>query len=248
MMIFYSLVPYLVGFVFLVEFLAFGNLVPLTRLLVLGVISITNEVIFKNLLKQHRPEGSCLYFLSFGMPSGHAASSIGLLTYLLLEQSVYHPNIICGVTCQKREQQNGYSFKWGYGWQKQSDHDQPQNMSETTYNVAADEENTASPDPLLNNSQESDTRSYAPSVLGKLTHHLHALGYFVLLFPVPFSRVYLHDHFFAQVLYGSLIGIAAATMWYLGLVRNCGMRIIEWRTSEWGKWWGLKLGWEEGFF
>lgn len=60
--VFYSLVPYLLGFVYLVEFLAFGNLVPLSRLVILGVIAITNEVIFKNLVKQNRPEGSCLYF------------------------------------------------------------------------------------------------------------------------------------------------------------------------------------------
>ena len=68
MSIFYGIVPYVLGFVFIVEFLAFGNLVPLARLLVLGVIAIVNDFIFKNLFEQHRPHGSCLYFLSFGMP------------------------------------------------------------------------------------------------------------------------------------------------------------------------------------
>jgi len=65
---FYSLVPYILGFVYLVEFLAIGNLVPLGRLVVLGVISVVNELIFKKILQQNRPDGSCLYFLSFGMP------------------------------------------------------------------------------------------------------------------------------------------------------------------------------------
>lgn len=66
--ILYSLVPYLLGFVYLVMFLAFGSLVSLTRFVVLGVIAAVNEGVFKQLVRQNRPEGSCLYFLSFGMP------------------------------------------------------------------------------------------------------------------------------------------------------------------------------------
>ena len=68
MSVIYSIVPYLMGFVYLVLFLASGDLVPLTRLVVFGVISMMNEVIFKQLIQQKRPEGSCLYFTSFGMP------------------------------------------------------------------------------------------------------------------------------------------------------------------------------------
>ena len=50
------------------------------------------------------------------MCSGHAATSIGLLTYLLLEVFVYHPNLACGLSCQKKDQLNTYTFAWGYGW------------------------------------------------------------------------------------------------------------------------------------
>lgn len=65
--IFYGLVPYLC-IVYLPLFLLTGDLVPLTRLVVLGMISIINEGIIKHLIEQPRPTGSCLYFLSFGMP------------------------------------------------------------------------------------------------------------------------------------------------------------------------------------
>ena len=39
----------------------------------------------------------------YTMPSGHAATSIGLMTYILLEMFVCHPNMLCGLTCQKRD-------------------------------------------------------------------------------------------------------------------------------------------------
>jgi hypothetical protein len=65
--IFYGLVPYLC-IVYLPLFLLTGDLVPLTRLVVLGMIAIINEGIIKHLIEQPRPTGSCLYFLSFGMP------------------------------------------------------------------------------------------------------------------------------------------------------------------------------------
>ena len=65
--IFYGLVPYLC-IVYLPLFLASGDLVPLTRLVLLGTIAIINEGVVKKLIDQPRPAGSCLYFLSFGMP------------------------------------------------------------------------------------------------------------------------------------------------------------------------------------
>ena len=49
--------------------------------------------------------------------SGHSATSIGLLAYLLLELLVYHPNLIYGLACQRNGQLNAYTYKSGYGWQ-----------------------------------------------------------------------------------------------------------------------------------
>ena len=61
MSIFYGLMPYLFAFIYVILFLTFGDLVSLSRLVVLGVISIVNDT-------QYRPTGSCLYFSSYGMP------------------------------------------------------------------------------------------------------------------------------------------------------------------------------------
>jgi len=68
MSIFYGLMPYLFAFIYVIMFLTFGDLVSLSRLVVLGVISIVNDGILKQFFSQHRPEGSCLYFSSYGMP------------------------------------------------------------------------------------------------------------------------------------------------------------------------------------
>lgn len=185
---------------------------------------------------------------------------------------VYHPNIMFGLTCQKRGEQlqNAYSFVWGYGWQKQinivadgGDDDaadvsvnveSPQGASDAAVldSVAIDinessvvgrngdngieESNDPSPQPLMESSSSpcSDTRS-------KWIYHWYAFGYILLLFPVPFSRVYLHDHLKTQVLAGSCIGIVAGMLWYLCFVRFCGGKIMRWRSnSQWAKWWGLK--------
>ena len=66
--LFYSLVPYLLVLAFAVHFLALGTLLPLKRLGLIWFISLVNEGILKNIIRQHRSMGSCLYFHSFGMP------------------------------------------------------------------------------------------------------------------------------------------------------------------------------------
>ena len=55
------------------------------------------------------------------MPSGHAATSIGLLTYLLLELFVYHPNLFGGLSCC-REEGERYLYVLGYGWVRREQH------------------------------------------------------------------------------------------------------------------------------
>ena len=91
-MVFYSIVPYLLG-VFLAAALVFaGDTATLSCLALFGLTTLVNEAVFKKLVQQRRPPGSCLYFHGFGMPSGHAAGSIGQLTYLLLETWVDRPD------------------------------------------------------------------------------------------------------------------------------------------------------------
>ena len=64
---FYGIVPY-VGVLYLLLFLAMGDIAYLTRLVIWGMIAVLNEEVFKNLFDQRRPTGSCLYFESYGMP------------------------------------------------------------------------------------------------------------------------------------------------------------------------------------
>ena len=68
MAIFYSLIPYLLQMYFGIHFLAWGNIVSLTRLGIMLFLSVVNDAILKNVLKQPLPIGSCLYFHSYGMP------------------------------------------------------------------------------------------------------------------------------------------------------------------------------------
>jgi membrane-associated phospholipid phosphatase len=248
--LFYSLVPYLMVFIYSLSFLITGNIVPLTRLLVLGILALINEAIVKQFVQQSRPVGSCLYFKSFGMPSGHSASSIGLLTYLLLEIFLFHPNLMCGLTCQKqRHGDEIYYFAWGCGWQKRKKHDTIGINNAPNTPLSADIElglnhNMAI---AMNENEEDNSsptnRDSANFLQGRWTYHLYAFFYCLLLLPVPFSRVYLHDHSKEQVLFGSIEGILGASFWYLCVIRMIGVRFMKWWSkSSCAKWFGLKFG------
>ena len=84
-MILWSLVPYLAVVVLISTTLLLRSTAALSPLGLFLSIVILNEGVVKRVLRSPRPIGSCMYGQSYGMPSGHAASSIGLLTYLLLE-------------------------------------------------------------------------------------------------------------------------------------------------------------------
>ena len=193
---------------------------------------------------------TCLAFHS--MHSGHAETSIGLLTYILLEMFVMHPNILCGLTCQNHNANStSYTFELGYGWiikhnSSESDMEQPMQQStqqrqdeETGEATALD--NETSETALLPNKEASST--------SKWFCHVCALLYTIILLPVPFSRVYLHDHYSDQVLIGGFIGILVSTLCYLGLMRGLRLhdKLNRFASGEWGQWWDVKSGWDWGF-
>ena len=65
----YSLLcPYLIGIYYICKFLSCGNVIVLTRLGMIVFASLINDILFKNIIHQYRPLGSCLYFDSYGMP------------------------------------------------------------------------------------------------------------------------------------------------------------------------------------
>ena len=84
-MIFWSIVPYAMFFMLFAAFLYAGDTSSLSLIALMGLLVICNEGLLKHSINQKRPPGSCLYFKSYGMPSGHAATSIGMMTSMLLE-------------------------------------------------------------------------------------------------------------------------------------------------------------------
>jgi membrane-associated phospholipid phosphatase len=163
LMIAYGLVPYALAVVLVGWLLHAAHTTSLACVGLIVVITALNEGLIKHLFEQHRPMGSCLYFRSFGMPSGHATGSIGMLVYCLLETWVDRPDTPTG-------------------------------------------------------------RKAAASVALLLS-----LG------PVPYSRVYLHDHYPGQVLAGAVEGAVYAVLWFGFMYTSGGARLGRWVESGAGK-------------
>ena len=93
-MVLWSLVPYALPVGLAASLLYVGDSFSLSCVALFLLLVTLNEGLLKHLVAQPRPPGSCLYFTSTGMPSGHATTSIGMLTYLLLETCAHtrsHP-------------------------------------------------------------------------------------------------------------------------------------------------------------
>jgi len=250
----YSLVPYLLLTYFAFHFLVMGDVVSISRLGLMGFASLMNDVLLKNLVDQPRPTGSCLYFHSYGMPSGHAATSIGLLTYMLLELLLHHPNLFgknhmstgesYGVGNEEGElsPDANLSFAWGFGWQKRSGGSES-NGVEAMVLASSSRERLAS---LLPPSHESAEAISVPVVAtnldptscdtilnqhqechlqSKWLHHYYALLWTAILLPVPLTRIYLHDHTPMQVIVGSFVGIILGNIWYFCIIRGVLSRL-----------------------
>lgn len=203
----------------------------------------------------HLTELDFLYFVY--VFSGHSESSIGLMTYVLLEMFIYHPDILCGLTCQKSDSGVNYNFKLGYGWIKSnpesdSGMDEPLNSSQDEETGEAtgaiNNYGPTNEDDATNNSK-NDTNASTLSSKSKWFCHICALLYIIIFLPVPFSRVYLHDHYTDQVLVGAGIGILVSTICYFGIMRGCGLydRMSRFGNNEWGEWWGVCSNWDYGF-
>uniref|UniRef100_A0A7S2EA90 Phosphatidic acid phosphatase type 2/haloperoxidase domain-containing protein n=1 Tax=Trieres chinensis TaxID=1514140 RepID=A0A7S2EA90_TRICV len=92
-MIFWSFVPYAMGVIIIASFIWAMDTCSLFFLMLLGIVAVVNEFILKKIMSQSRPTGSCLYFDSHGMPSGHSAISIGILFYSILEIFIDRPGL-----------------------------------------------------------------------------------------------------------------------------------------------------------
>jgi len=81
--IFYGYVPVLVVFVAVVELLATRGTRELFFVIFVGFASLTNELIFKRIVAEGRPIGSCN--VTCGMPSSHATFSIGFFVLMFCD-------------------------------------------------------------------------------------------------------------------------------------------------------------------
>ena len=177
--------------------------------------------------------------------SGHAETSIGLLAYILLEMFTYHPNIICGLSCQ-RDNSRQYSFQLGFGWIRgintntidSSVIEQPLQLSQHDVEEG-----------YINDECQAErigVNAFPSS--SKWSCHICALLYTIIFLPVPFSRIYLHDHYRDQVLIGAFVGIIVSTLGYLGLMRGLDLygKMSKFSQGNWGQWWGLRSDWNWG--
>ena len=179
-------------------------------------------------------------FIKSMLRSGHAATSIGLLTYMLLEFLFHLPDLSGKTNACVRENSNvegvnsespsgmgmQYSFVLGYGWRNSCKATENNNLEanmlsrddvrEMFHSVS---ESSAPTETTLLDQWLCSTICVNP-VTPQCHHYFHALLWIIFLLPVPLSRVYLHDHSVLQILTGSMVGITLGTSWYFCIIRG----------------------------
>ena len=153
---------------------------------------------------------------------------------------------MCGIACRKSREDR--AFVRGYGWRavppSSGDGNDDGAISDAPSGlvVVRIHDDYAIEEGGVEDIPESSSSMVPPNRMGRWAQHIHALCYVLLLLPVPFSRVYLHDHTRDQVLAGSGLGIIISTVWYTCFVRNCGYELMNgWGRTNCGMWWGLKF-------
>jgi hypothetical protein len=230
-----------------------------------SVIRHSRSFAWISFLKYSQQNMTCHAFLLYYY-SGHACTSIGLLTFILLELFVDHPNLFgrrhttMTLNCDDEEVYLHRTFAWGYGWQKeshQSESNSPEPVESPYLEIAENDDRQMSPVPSSN--LMSTTRiPNASSLVHKSNWILHyySILWIVLLLPIPLSRVYLHDHTAMQVLVGSFVGVILGTVCRFCIVRGrlCRSGNVNSRTMmelvvncRFGKWIGLNFGVDEGW-
>lgn len=181
--IIYGYIPYIIAAITILEFLVRRGTRELSSVLFLGFVTIFNELIFKNLVKQPRPERSCL--TSCGMPSGHSTMSSALLTMCLLDTALrvsYRPD----QDVLARAVRRGGISMWRFACRFL--------LHEFVHKFT-----------LLPLTSWDE--------LSQVEGVLYSSVWFLLLFPIPIARTVTYDHTTEQVMWGSLIGFLEACCW-----------------------------------
>lgn len=165
------------------------------------IIVALNELVFKALARQERPQGSCI--LSCGFPSGHSTMAFGFFVLCFLDASYrVMPKVPLTVDAARDEarvmqgrRRRGQSF-----------------MGMTAREWLWVDLRAWTLMPLT-----------AADILTSWDFTLYIFMWAVLLIPVPMSRIILKDHSPGQATIGALIGTVEAMVWF-GCVRHFFLR------------------------
>jgi len=167
-------------------------------LVFVGIMTGFNELVFKRLAMEPRPDRSCNH--SCGFPSGHSMMSCGFFMLMFLD-AVFRtmPRVPLNLADAREYELATSGRKTIFGW--------------TLREIAvSDFRAWATFMPL--------SRAHT---LNQADFCCFALAWGVLLLPVPFSRLVLNDHTPKQVLAGSALGMFEA-MLYFGVIRSTQQR------------------------
>jgi hypothetical protein len=194
--VFYSLIPWFVVIVNVLEVLCRRGTKQLSFLLFVGVITVVNEFVVKQLVAEPRPGangllvdgrgvsvGSCS--VKCGMPSSHCTMSVGFLMLVLFD-GVY------------RVVPSKASLSFGV-----------ESTSDNEFSIK----------------KWMSTTPLAPCMTMTHREFLGFLIFWsALLAPVPLSRIKLYDHSVNQVAIGCVLGLVYAFSWFvmtMYVVRKC---------------------------
>ena len=154
----------------------------------------TNEIVFKNIWKEPRPEHSCS--ISCGMPSGHSAMSTGYFMLMFLDAACrVMPKVPMSTESAKGTLVASESHESG------------------SFNQGAHEwKNAASRLPSMIPMSSADT-------MDTFEYIVFIVFWGCVLLPVPLSRVIVRDHTAYQAAVGCFMGLIQASVWFC-LVRR----------------------------
>lgn len=181
----------------------------LTFLVFVGLMVGLNEVVFKGIAREPRPDKSCNF--SCGFPSGHSTMSAGFFMLMFLD-AAYRT-----VPRVPMSEESAQAFE----------DSKKQTKNKATFLGLT-----------LREWIVGDLRAWATFMPLSAAHTLnqtdfawYTFAWAFLLLPVPFSRLVLHDHSPKQVFAGATIGVAEATLFFV-VIRHGLLPKLNYRLGK----------------
>lgn len=198
-----SYVPYVVCACAVIEFFVKRGTRELNFVCFMTTIVVLNEFVWKRLVKEVRPLGSCN--VTCGMPSSHATISIGFLSLMFFDLALrvnpMSPSVLQNHGTTHGQRQLSHTVK-----------------GTAKYFIYGD---------WLSLIPVSNAESISNMQFIRM-----CLFWFDILAFVPLSRVMLKDHTVSQVTIGGVIGLVEAFVWYF-FVRELAWRYQHKLGATW---------------